>query len=619
MLDLRNEFVFPPIKLGYSEDGTVNERHIDFYSIRSSHVGAVTLEPLYLRKDLREIPTQLGIDDDDRVRGLSELVESIHAGGAKVIAHLNHPGRMANPKIPGNSFVSSTDRACENGGAVPRRMQGADFEEVISLFTQAAVRAERAGFDIIELQFGHGYLLAQFLSPAVNDRTDEFGGSFENRVRFPLALLEAVKNETSLAVIARISGEDFVPNGITLSEMMEFSRMLKERGVSAIHVTAGSVCVTPPWFFQHMFIPKGKTWEMASKIKESVDIPVIFVGRINSFDDIDRVERDYSADYVAVGRALVADPDFLGKYLGEVEGNVRPCLACSDGCLGGVKVGKGLGCVVNPTVGRDGVVVGKAEHAKRYAVVGGGLAGMEASVTLARRGHEVVLYEREKLGGQFNLASLPPGKESLSRLVDYFVDEIREESVEVVNEEATPETLLNGGFDGVVLATGALPAVPPIEGLGEYYWAEVLKDENIFENKKTVVIGGGLIGVEVAHRLLEKGNEVVIVEMLEDIARGMEMIEKAMTLKKFKEKGVEVHLNSRVEKIDGDRVIISRGDERVVIDGVERIVVATGMRSYNPLEEEIKDKISTFVVGDAKQVGKAQDAIRSAFDTVVNL
>ncbi len=294
MLDLRNEFVFPPIKLGYSEDGTVNERHIDFYSIRSSHVGAVTLEPLYLRKDLREIPTQLGIDDDDRVRGLSELVESIHAGGAKVIAHLNHPGRMANPKIPGNSFVSSTDRACENGGAVPRRMQGADFEEVISLFTQAAVRAERAGFDIIELQFGHGYLLAQFLSPAVNDRTDEFGGSFENRVRFPLALLEAVK-------------------------------------------------------------------------------------------------RDYSADYVAVGRALVTDPDFLGKYLGEVEGNVRPCLDCSDGCLGGVKVGKGLGCVVNPTVGRDGVVVGKAEHAERYAVVGGGLAGMEASVNLARRGHEVVL------------------------------------------------------------------------------------------------------------------------------------------------------------------------------------------------------------------------------------
>ena len=618
MLELKNQFVFAPIKLGYSSDGNVNERHVAFYGERSRYMGAVTLEPLYMDKGLREIPTQLGIDDDDKIEGLKRLTDLFHETNTRAIAHLNHPGRMANPKIPGNYFLSSSDRPCENGGARPKRMDTEDFGRVLDMFRSAAARAEKAGFDAVELQMGHGYLLAQFISPAVNDREDEYGGDFDNRVRFPLMVFDALKEATSLPVIVRISGDEMVPGGFGLSEMMNLSKRLEERGAAAIHVTAGSVCSTPPWFFQHMFIPKGKTWEMAKEIKNGIRIPVISVGRINTFEDIEKLKEDYDADYMAVGRALVADPDFVGKYLGEVGGNPRPCLACSEGCLGGVKSGMGLGCVVNPLVGRDDFELSRTAQPKKYAVVGGGLAGMEAAVTLKKRGHEVVLYERDRLGGQFNLASLPPNKESLSKLVDYYTKELSDAGIDVIREEATEAELLGGGYDGVLLATGSEPAIPKIEGLKEYYWAEVLRDENLFEGRKVVVIGGGLIGIEVAHKLLKKGNEVIIVEMLDEIARGMEAIEKTLTLKSFEKEVVAIYLNSRVTKVEGDRVFIE-GEKNIVLDGVDHIVAAVGMRSYNPLEPALEGKIDVYTIGDAKKVGKAQDAIRDAFETASKL
>ena len=231
MFVLRNKFLMPPIKLGYSSDGRVNERHINFYTARSEDLGAVIIEPLYLDRGLREIPTQLGIDDVDKVEGLLTLVRAIHDKGAKVIAHLNHPGRMANPKIEGNYFISSTERPCENGGAKPERMEGEDFDRVRELFVRAGVRAEKAGFDYLEVQFGHGYLFAQFISPAVNDREDDYGGDFKNRIKFPLEVLSAVMEAVSLPVIARISAEEMVPGGISLDEMVEFAKILEQMGV----------------------------------------------------------------------------------------------------------------------------------------------------------------------------------------------------------------------------------------------------------------------------------------------------------------------------------------------------------------------------------------------------
>ena len=618
-MNLRNSFIMAPVKLGYSDgSGTINDRHLRYYHERSKYIGAITPEPLYLDAGLREIPTQVGIDSNDKISGLQHLTDLIHRNGAKAIAHLSHPGRMANPKLPGNYHLSASDRPCENGGARPKRMDENDMQTVRNLFVAAAQRAQKSGFDFIELQFGHGYLLAQFLSPAVNDRNDVYGGSFENRSRFPLSVFDAVKEEVNLPIIVRVSGEEMTPQGIKINETIELIKILQEKGAAAVHVSAGTVCSTPPWFFQHMFVPKGKTWQFAAQIKQVLNIPVIFVGRVNSATDVNRLKNEFGAEYIALGRALIADPDFIGKYEKKIAGRIRPCLACSEGCLGGVRSGQGLACVVNPTVGRDKPEFGKTDTPGQYAVVGGGLAGMEAALMLKLRGHQVVLFEKDKLGGQFNLAWLPPNKESLKEIVDYYIYELKEHDVPVIYKEATPKDLLNGNYDAAIIATGAQPAIPPIEGLDKFYWAEFLLDENLPENKKVVVIGGGLIGIEIASKLVDKNNDVIVVEMLNEIARGMEMIEKNMTLKKLQMKNVPIYLNTKVSAVDGDKVYLI-GERQVLLENVDHIVVATGMKSHRPLADALKDKIEVHVIGDAKKVAKAQEAIRDGYMIAQNL
>jgi len=619
MLELKNMFILAPIKTGYGDvSGKVTDRHIAFYKRRCKYLGAVIPEPFYLDKGLREIPTQLGIDNDDKIEELQKLVASIHESGTKVIAHLNHPGRMASPNIPGNHFISSTDRPCENGGATPKRMDKKDMEQVTSLFAKAALRAKKANFDIIELQFGHGYLLAQFLSPFVNDRTDEYGGSFENRIRFPLEVLRVVKESVDLPIIARISADEMVPGGIRLPEMMAFSKILEENGVEAIHVSAGTVCSTPPWYFQHMFVPKGKTWEMAGKIKEEITIPVIFVGQINMIEDIEKLRAEFPADYIAVGRALIADPDFIGKYQGEVKGVIRPCLACAEGCLGGVRSGQGLQCLVNPQAGKETETVERTERPERYAIIGGGLAGMEAAIILKERGHDIDLYEKDKLGGQFNLAPLTPNKKSMAKLIPYFTEKLKEREIRVIFKEAT-ESDLTKKYDGVILATGSIPSELSIPGLGVFYWADILLEENLPENKNVLIIGGGLIGVDIATGLIPRNNKITIVKRTTNFGEDMEIIAKNLSLKMMKEKGTVFSDHTYIKKIEGKTVYAERNGEDIQFNDIDIVVVSTGMKSYNPLEEELKGKIPVYVIGDAQRIGNAQDAIRDGYEIAKKL
>ena len=615
MLPLKNQFIFAPIKTGYSDGkGVITERHLDFYKRRSPYLGAVIPEPFYLDKGLRELPTQMGIDDDNKIEGLKKLVGAIHRSGTKTIAHLNHPGRMANPNIPGNYFISSTNRPCENGGATPERMSKEGMKKVVDQFVKGAVRAKKAGFDIIEMQFGHGYLTAQFVSPFVNDRADEFGGSFENRIRFPLEIMQAVMDSVNLPIIVRISGDEMIPDGIKLPEMIELSKFLEKKGVKAIHVSAGTVCSTPPWFFQHMFVPKGKTWEMAKEIKKEINIPVIFVGRINSLEDIEKLQKEYIADYIAVGRALIADPDFVGKYFTEVKGPIRPCLACVEGCLGGVKSGQGLQCLVNPEVGRENEILELSKQPKKYAVVGGGLAGMQAAITLRKGGHEVDLYEKNTLGGQFNFAHLTPNKSTMVRLVPYFIDELKNNKVNIIFNEANKSNLISK-YDGVILATGSKPSVPAILGLDKFYWADILLEENLPENKKILIIGGGLIGVDIATALIPRNNKVIIVKRTTDFGEDMETIAKTLSLKMMKEKGTVFSDHTHVKRIEGRTVYAERNGRNIRFDDIDVIVVSTSMTSHNPLEKELVGEMPVYVIGDAKKVGNAQDAIRDGYET----
>jgi len=382
---------------------------------------------------------------------------------------------------------------------------------------------------------GHGYLLAQYLSPAVNDRQDSYGGELVNRMRFPLEVIDAVRETVRLPLMVRISAEEMLPGGISFAETVLLAKELERREVAAIHVSLGTVCSTPPWFFQHMFVPKGKTWEFTRKLKAEVKLPMVFVGRIDSPEDI-AVTGAGENDLIAIGRGLVADPRLVDKLLGNTVERIRPCLACSEGCLGGVRSGKGLGCSVNPDAGQEtSATIQPAEQTKRLAVIGGGLAGMEAALTLRKRGHYVELYEQSELGGQFNLAWLPPHKDSLQSIITYYRKELASQQIPVIRATATPEKLQTGHYDEVVLASGSKPVIPPIPGLKDYYGAEFLENLNLPEQQHIAVIGGGAIGIEMASKLVEKHNQVTIIEMLSEVARDMEMIEKKLTLKKLKD------------------------------------------------------------------------------------
>lgn len=613
----KNKFIMAPLKLGYchNKDGFVNERHIDFYKKRAKHLGAVILEPLYIDNRLRENPFQLGIDNDDKIVGLAKIVKLLHETNTKAIAHINHPGRMANPAIPNSYSWSASSIPCPTTGVAPIEMTREMMDDAKGLIIAAAQRAEKAGFDMVEIQAGYGYLLMQFLSPATNHRTDEYGGSLVNRMRYPLEVIGDTIQNIKIPVMCRVTADEMLSNGFSLDEAIVFAKEMEKAGVSLIHVTTGSACTSPPWFYQHMFTQKGKTWKDAYELKKVLSIPVVFHGRIGSAEDISFIEKNYKAEYVALGRSLVADENFVGKILGVIHEPVRPCLACSEECLGGVRSGKGLGCVVNPTVNKQKELLeAPAITPKRIVVVGGGLAGMQAAVTLKKRGHSVVLFEKSKLGGQFNLAYLPPKKEGLEKIIDYYIELVNHLKIEVRIEEATADTIEGLNPELVIMATGSTPAVPAIEGLNRYHWAEIL--QNPPEDSKVVIIGGGLIGTELASSLVDKNNQVIIVELLDEVARDMEMLERKLTLQKLTDKGVTILTKHKVVKIEQDKVVVlSNDEEEKQITNVDHIIVSTGMKPYKPF----KPKIPTIFIGDANKPAKAADAIHSAFELACSI
>ncbi|MBW2108713.1 MAG: FAD-dependent oxidoreductase [Deltaproteobacteria bacterium] len=617
---LRNRFIMAPVKTAYGmPEGEVTDRHIAFYRRRMAHVGAMTPEPFYIHYDLREIPVQIGAHKDDMIPGLKKLAETIHSGGARAVGHISHPGRMANPNIETNIHVSSSEKPCPSIGKVPYRMSKDDIRHVQGLFVAAGQRIEKAGFDFLEVQCGHGHLVAQFLSPAVNDRTDEYGGSLENRMRFCLELLGRLKDAVMIPIIVRISGAEMFFGGFAIEDMITLSQALEDTGVTAIHVSSGSLCETPPWYFQYMAVPKGRTWEFAQAVKKHVKIPVIAVGQVNTAQDARHILSNQMADAVAVGRPLVADPDFVGKILGEVPGRIRPCAACLEGCVGGVKAGKGLMCLVNPRLGRDKseFPLPKAKALKKVAVVGGGLAGMEAALTVKERGHDVVLFEQDQLGGQFNLACLAPRKKKFFRIIDYYSQRVQEE-LDVVFQKALPEDLVEK-FDVVILATGSKPIVPELPGVKDVFWAEIMRPENKPKDQTVVVIGGGLIGMEVAEALAENGNRVTIVKASKEMGRGMFPMAKKLTLMSLKEWGVTVLTETKVLRKEGNTVYVENRDGELAIEHVDAIVIAKGMEPETALENELAGKIDLYKIGDCSTVGKALDAIHSAFECAIGI
>lgn len=624
-IELPNRLAMAPVKTALGgTDGVATARHTAYYRRRAAGgVGLIILEPMFVDPRGREHPRQLGAHDDAVVPALRALVEALHAAGSRVFAHLNHAGRAANPKVLGGPAEAPSAVACPATGAVPEAMSERRIRQLVAAYGAAARRVREAGCDGVELQLGLGYLPAQFLSPRTNSRTDIWGGEL-GCWRFIDEVVETVRATLGpdLALTARLSADEKVPGGLGFPDAVRLGGRIASQGVDALHVVTGSACDSPAWYYQHMALLPGVNEELASRLKKEVALPVLVAGRLGDPQRIREVIRDQLADMVALGRPLLADPDLPLKMRSGRENEIMRCGACLQGCLCEVKRGVPVACLVNPELGHEGEEGGRPRgFGKRLVVVGGGPAGLAAALAASRAGWEVILLERgPALGGQFALASLTPTKMAMEAPFRSLVRAVEASKVEVrLGVEAEPSTVLALAPDRVVVATGSRPLVPPVPGLDDPLFAAEVLSGSREVGHRVLVLGGGMVGSELAEHLATCGHEVVVVELLDDMARDMDALTRSMMLHRFAELPMSLRTRTRLLDLsDGEARV---RDERTGVESslgrFDSVLVAVGAASHDPLSAALRaDGLEVAVIGDAHQPGRILDATRAGREVI---
>ncbi|MBD3170664.1 MAG: NAD(P)-binding protein [candidate division Zixibacteria bacterium] len=620
---LSNRILMAPVKTGFATaEGEVTYNHEEYYRRRAEGGAAgIIVEPLYIDIRGKEHPKQIGISSYQHVEGLSRLANAIHEGGSMAIAHLNHGGRAANPKLSGNPPEAPSVVECKSKGTTPVEMTVERIEKVVLGFAGSARRALEAGFDIIEIQFGLGYLIAQFLSPRTNLRKDAYGGAWQNRYRFAREVLAAVREEIGPepALIARISAAEQVEGGLGIEDAIELAKFLEDNGISAVHVVSGSICDSPPWYFQHMRLPAGKNLEWANLIKKEVNLPVIVAGRMGDPGEIRNAIGDEIVDAVALGRPLIADPDLPLKMKENRDEDVIQCGACLQGCLVSVKSGAGIKCIINPEVGNESGKLKKTGISKTVVVVGGGPGGIQAAWTASQRGHKVVLFDKGELGGAFNLSYLPPGKGMMKRPLSSLVHRIKQSSVDLrLSTEASIDNVLAEHPDTVIIATGARPIKLKIPGLNDSLsGVDVLTGRKIPGNQ-VLIIGGGMVGLECAEFLANRGHAVTVTEIFGDVARDMEQITKKLTMAGLNRLGVKILTRTEVSRFEGKTAFIKKEHVENRLGEFDSVVVAVGTSPVDDYVSPLREMgINVVIIGDAKKPGQISNAVTDGYEAAV--
>ena len=625
-LELKNRIVMPAMGCSLAEhSGEPGPRMIRYYADRAKGGTGLIITEITRIDDETGVgtPNQLAVTNPFVVGQLSRLAEAVHAYDTKLFVQLHHPGNQTPSRlIGGRQPVSASDVTCKVIGEQPRALTTEEVEGLVKKFVIGAVLCQKAGVDGVEIHAAHGYLVSQFLSPHTNKRTDKYGGSFEGRMRFATEIIMGIRAYCGpkFPIGIRMNGSDFLDDGITEEDAIAQAKYFEKLGVCYLNVSCGTydsgATIIEPNFFQ-----EGWKKHLAANIKKAVKIPVIAVCNFRHPAVAEKLLEEDFADFVGIARGNLADSEWANKAKKGEDKLIRKCLGCME-CFRILNDGLPLGCTLNPIMGREfewgDEKLKKNGQGRTVAVIGGGPAGFEAALTLAKRGFKVVLFEaKERIGGTVKLAAVPPCKMMLGEFIDTMEAQLEAAGVEVrVNTPATLEAVQEIGAEAVFMAAGGRPIVPGIPGIEKAVTAEDVLAGNAQVKGDAVIIGGGVTGLETAETI-GKEHKVTVVEMLDKIGGNLYPSVTMHLAQEIMKQGGQIAKGKQLTSVTDSGVTVkdTKSGEETVIPA-DTVILAMGVRSNRPEFEAFRaaygDRL--ILVGDTARPGQIYDALHSGHD-----
>ena len=621
---VKNRIFMPPLSTNLADKGYVTDALVEHYSNRArGGVGLIVTEVTTVEPTYTYLPGDMSIYDDSYIPGWKKLVAAVHKYDTKILSQLFHPAYMAFP-VPGTpQLIAPSNVGPYYAKSAPRAVTVEELHVLVRQFGEAALRFKKAGGDGVEIQCAHAHgLLGGFLTPLYNKRTDEYGGDINGRLRLTLEVIREVRKQCGddFIIDVRISGDEYSEGGLTLNDMIYVSKQLEKEGVDFLHVSGGNTIKRGSSMPAPGTSPAPHA-HASEEIRKHVHIPVATVARINEPWVAEELIADGKADICMIGRANLCDSEFANKAREGRTDDIRPCIGCGR-CLTGIMFGKPIACTVNPSVETNDI--DEADVKKKVLVIGGGPAGMEAAYVAKKRGHEVVLCEKEKeLGGLLRLAAVPISKQELCKVIKFMARRLNNEGIDVrTGCEVTPQMLETEFKDyEIICSTGAKPKeIEAFKQFKQTMTADDILSGRKFPGRKIVILGGGSVGCETAdylaplvNDLFPANRDVTVIEMTGSLMTGEGGAAKSRLTQRLMSKGVKLLLNAQVKKVDESTITYEQDGEEHTIKDADTLVFAVG---YTPAKVEYEN---VHYIGDCGKVGNLKDAISGAYQLAKSL
>lgn len=621
---VKNRIFMPPLSTNLADKGYVTDALVEHYSNRArGGVGLIVTEVTTVEPTYTYLPGDMSIYDDSYIPGWKKLVDAVHKYDTKILSQLFHPAYMAFP-VPGTpQLIAPSNVGPYYAKSAPRAVTVEELHVLVRQFGEAALRFKKAGGDGVEIQCAHAHgLLGGFLTPLYNKRTDEYGGDINGRLRLTLEVIREVRKQCGddFIIDVRISGDEYSEGGLTLNDMIYVSKQLEKEGVDFLHVSGGNTIKRGSSMPAPGTSPAPHA-HASEEIRKNVHIPVATVARINEPWVAEELIADGKADICMIGRANLCDSEFANKAREGRTDDIRPCIGCGR-CLTGIMFGKPIACTVNPSVETNDI--DEADVKKKVLVIGGGPAGMEAAYVAKKRGHEVVLCEKEnELGGLLRLAAVPISKQELCKVIKFMARRLNNEGIDVrTGCEVTPQMLEDEFKDyEIICSTGAKPKeIEVFKQFKQTMTADDILSGRKFPGRKIVILGGGSVGCETAdylaplvNDLFPANRDVTVIEMTGSLMTGDGGAAKSRLTQRLMSKGVKLLLNAQVKKVDESTITYEQDGEEHTIKDADTLVFAVG---YTPTKVEYEN---AHYIGDCDKVGNLKDAISGAYQLARSL